>query len=179
MSMQTGVPAKPGANIAKLSPGYENRFSWIALAFALVATLAWAWLVKWRTGRSRHPLWKSLVLPAGGVSLCWMLVMTLLLPPLDNARGYRSMVQRIARQVPAGACIAAPAMSRAQVVALEFLGGWSVDAVTPPAATRCEFLLLARGQKTAEPSWQFIGRERRNRNDDDVIEIYRRKAAPG
>ncbi|MGZ5266682.1 MAG: hypothetical protein ACXWCC_07810 [Caldimonas sp.] len=179
VSMQTGVPAKPGANIAKLSPGYENRFSWIALAFALVATLAWAWLVKWRTGRSRHPLWKSLVLPAGGVSLCWMLVMTLLLPPLDNARGYRSMVQRIARQVPAGACIAAPAMSRAQVVALEFLGGWSVDAVTPPAATRCEFLLLARGQKTAEPSWQFIGRERRNRNDDDVIEIYRRKAAPG
>src|SRR5205814_1015555 len=27
VSMQTGVPAKPGANIAKLSPGYENRFS--------------------------------------------------------------------------------------------------------------------------------------------------------
>ena len=177
VSIQTGFPAQPGANVAKLSPGYENRFSLIALAFAMVATIAWAWLVKWRTGRSRHPLWKSLVLPAGGVSLCWLIVMTLLLPPLDNARGYRSMVQRIARQMPASACIAAPEMTRAQVVALEYLGGFRVDAVTPAAATRCEFLLLARTQKAAAPPWEFIGRERRNRNDDDVIDIYRRNAA--
>ena len=38
----------------------------------------------WCTGaprRSRHPLWKSMVLPASGVSLSWLLVMTLLLPP--------------------------------------------------------------------------------------------------
>ena len=62
--------------------------------------------------------------------------MTLLLPPLDNARSYRSMVQRIARQVPQPACIAAPGMSRAQVVALEYLGGYRVDAVTPPARSR-------------------------------------------
>ncbi|MEO8523255.1 MAG: hypothetical protein ABI460_00915 [Caldimonas sp.] len=174
VSMQTGFPAKPGANIAKLSPGYENRFSLIALAFAIVASLAWAWLVKWRTGRSRHPLWKSLVLPAGGVSLCWMLVMTLLLPPLDNARGYRSMTQRIARQVPAGACIAAPGMARAQVVALEYLGGWRVDAVTSSGATSCGYLMLARTQKADASTWQFVSRERRNRNDDDVIDIYRR-----
>ena len=91
VSMQTGFPAKPGANIAKLSPGYENRFSVLALAFAIVATIAWAWLVKWRTGRNRHPLWKSLVLPAGGVSLCLLLVVTLFMPPLENARGYRSI----------------------------------------------------------------------------------------
>ena len=177
VSMQTGVPAQPGANIAKLSPGYENRFSLIALAFAVVGTLAWAWLVKWRTGRSRHPLWKSLVLPAGGVSLCWLLVMTLLLPPLDNARGYRSMTQRIARQVPAGACVAAPGMARAQVVALEYLGGWRVDAVTPAAATSCDILMLPRTQKPAVVGWQFVSRERRNRNDDDVIDIYRRAPA--
>ena len=105
-----------------------------ALLFAVAGTLAWLWLVRWRTGRSRHPLWKSLVLPAGGVGLCWLLVMTLLLPPLDNARSYRSMVQRIATQVPATACVAAPDMPRAEVVALEYLGGYRVDAVTPVRA---------------------------------------------
>ena len=94
VAMQTGMPAKLAANVAKLSPGYAHDFSLLALALALAGTLAWLWLVRWRTGRSRHPLWKSLVLPAGGVSVCWLLVMTLLLPPLDNARSYRSMVQR-------------------------------------------------------------------------------------
>ena len=174
VAMHTGMPSKLAANVAKLSPGYASEFSLLALVLALAATLAWLWLVRWRTGRSRHALWKSLVLPAGGVSLCWLLVMTLLLPPLDNARSYRSMVERIARQVPATACVAAPGMSRAQVVALEYLGGWQVDAVTPETQTRCDYLLLARPQGKASTGWQFLARERRNRNDEDVTDIYRR-----
>ena len=114
------------------------------------------------------------MLPAGGVSVCWLLVMTLLLPPLDNARSYRSMIQRVARQVPTAGCIAAPGMARAEVVALEYLGGYRVDAITPASATACDFLLLARAQRAPGPAWQFLGRERRNRNDDDITDIYRR-----
>jgi len=178
VAMQTGTPAKLAANVARLSPGYPNVFSALALVLALAGTLAWLWLVRWRTGRHRHPLWKSLVLPAGGVSICWLLVMTLLLPPLDNARSYRSMVQRIARQVPAGACIAAPGMPRAQVVALEYQGGYRVDATTTAAETRCDYLLLTRAQKVPAAPWLFVARERRNRGDDDVTDIYRR-ASPG
>ena len=177
VAMQTGTPAQLAANVAKLSPGYPNVFSGLALALALAGTLAWLWLVRWRTGRARHPLWKSLVLPAGGVSICWLLVMTLLLPPLDNARSYRAMVQRIARQVPASGCIAAPGMARAQVVALEFLGGYEVDAKTSANDTRCDFLLLTRTQAVPKAPWQFIARERRNRSDDDVTDIYRRVGA--
>ncbi|HZT55223.1 MAG TPA: hypothetical protein VFA35_03285 [Burkholderiaceae bacterium] len=180
VSMQTGVPAQPAANIARLSPGYTRSFSAFALALAILGTLAWLWLVKWRTGRNRHPLWKSLVLPASGVALCWLLVMTLLLPPLDHARSYRSLVQRIARQVPTDACIAAPGVARAQVVALEHLGGYRVDAVTTPAATRCEFLLQmeTRGSPSAPgPLWKLLARERRNTSEDEVAAIYRRTAA--
>ncbi len=177
VAMQTGTPAQLAANVAKLSPGYPNRFSAFALALAIAGTLAWLWLVRWRTGRHRHPLWKSLVLPAGGVSICWLLVMTLLLPPLDNARSYRSMMQRIARHVPPTACIAAPGMARPQVVALEYLGGYRVDATATAADTRCEFLLLTRSQKAPAAPWQFLGRERRNRSDDDVTDIYRRVGA--
>jgi hypothetical protein len=176
VAMQTGTPAKLAANVAKLSPGYLNTFSAVALAFALAGTLAWLWLARWRTGRNRHPLWKSLVLPAGGVTLCWLLAMTVLLPPVDNARSYRSMIHRIGRLVPAGSCVAAPGMARAQVVALEYLGGYRVDAVTPPARTSCDFLLLARPQAKPGPGWQYLGRERRVRRDDDVTDIYRRAA---
>ena len=56
-----------------MSPGYVSQFSVVALVGAIVGTLAWLWLVRWRVGRNRHPLWKSLVLPAGGVvsASCW------------------------------------------------------------------------------------------------------------
>jgi hypothetical protein len=179
VSMQTGVPAQPGANIARLAPGYPHTFSLWTLLPALAGTLAWLWLVKWRTGRNRHPLWKSLVLPASGVALCWLLVMTLLLPPLDHARSYRSLVERIARQVPRGACIAAPGVPAAQVAGLEYLGGYRVDAVTAAADTPCEYLLrLERRQSVAAPrsTWQLLTRERRNTGDDEVSAIYRRAA---
>jgi len=176
-SMQTGVPAQPAINIARLARGFVPTFSLVAFVPAVLGTLAWLWLVKWRTGRNRHPLWKSLVLPASGVALCWLLVMTLLLPPLDIARGYRSQIQRIARQMPPGACIAAPGMSRPQVVALEYLGGFRVDALTPEPAARCDYLLQSESRlapSTVSAKWKLLARERRNTSDDEMIAVYRR-----
>ena len=178
VSMQFGVPTQPALNVARLAPGYVNRFSFWALLPALIATLAWMWLVRWRTGRTRHPLWKSLVLPASGVALCWLLVMTLLLPPLDHARSYRSLVQRIARHVPHGACLAAPGVSTAHVTALEYLGGYRVDALTSIADTRCDFLLRLEGRKSPpalQSTWQLLTRERRNTSDEEVSAVYRRR----
>ena len=177
ISMHTGVPAQPAANIARLSPGYAPNFSVPALALAVAGTIAWLWLVKWRTGRSRHPLWKSLVLPASGVALCWLLAMTLLLPPLDHARSYRSLVQRIAQHIPTQACISAPGLSRAEVVALEHLGGYRVDAVTRPDTARCPFLLQIQTSRTLAapgPGWHLLARERSNPNDDEFAAIYGR-----
>lgn len=177
-AIQLGVPAQLATNVARLSPGYRSYFSLPALVFAALGTVAWAWLVVWRTGRRRHPLWKSLVLPAGGLSLCWLLAMTLLLPPVDNARSYRSLMQRVARQIAPGSCVAAPGMPRPQVVALEYLGGYRVDAVTAAGATRCDVLLLTRTAGAPGAPWRFVARERRMRSDEDVIDVYRRPHPP-
>ena len=176
-AMHTGVPAKPAANLARLVPGFEPSFSWLALVLAVLATLAWLWLVRWRSGRNRHPLWKSLVLPAGGVVLCWLLLMTLMLPPLNHARSFRSLVQRIAQHVPPDACIAAPGMQRGQVAALEYHGGYRVDAATPADASTCEYLLQVETRQVAAPvgpRWRPVARTRRSNNDDEVTAIYRR-----
>lgn len=178
LSMQVGVPAKPAANIVRLAPGFAPSFSILALLPALAATLAWIWLVRWRSGRHRHPLWKSLVLPAGGVALCWLLVMTLLLPPLDYASSYRTMVQRVAQHVPREACIGAPGMPRGQVAALEVHGGYRVDAVRSADQTECQYLLQSelRQQVVPAPSgWQLVARERRSRSDEALTAIYRRR----
>lgn len=193
-AMQTGMPAKPAANIVKLAPGFEALFSWPALVAALAGTVAWLWLLRWRTGRHREALWKSLVLPAGGVALCWLLTMTLLLPPLDYALSNRPLVAQLARHVPADACIAAPGASPALVASLEYFGGWTVDARPPQmqasavgdsgCSYRVHTLRLrapapsARDTAVAPPTtgWHPVADLRRPTERDEVLRVFRRDA---
>jgi 4-amino-4-deoxy-L-arabinose transferase-like glycosyltransferase len=187
VALQTGVPAKTAANVARLVPGYAGGFSWIALGFAVTATLAWLLLVRWRTGRHRPVLWKSLVLPAGGLSLCWLLAMTLLLPVLDYARSYRVLVDRLAQHVPTDACVVTVGLRVSQLAALEYHGGWRVEAaavVPKPAAGAggCEFLMTqARRATPAEAlhreGWSLIARERLPTDRSEETAVYRRTTA--
>ena len=136
VAMQTGVPAKPAANVARLAPGFVpqllGRWRWL---LAVAGTLAW--LVARALAHRRataHALWKSLVLPAGGVALCWLLLMTLWLPLLDYARSYRPLVAphraaRAARRLHRRAGHAARAPGRARSTSAR----WRVDARTPAA----------------------------------------------
>jgi len=179
LSVQTGVPAKPAANIQRLGPGFEPVFSAVALAFALVATGCWLWLLRWRTARHRPALWKSLVLPASGVALCWMLLMTLGLPMLDYARSNRTLVERIATHVPASECIAAPRQARWLIAALEFHGDFVVDAVNDAQRTPCRYLLRVETLDREHPAplgWTRIASERRPTERNSVNAIYRRTA---
>jgi hypothetical protein len=181
-AMHTGFPPKPAANVAKLLPNFVPVFQPVALAVALLATLAWIALVQWRAGRHRHPLWKSLVLPASGVALSWLLLMTLWLPAFDYARSVRPLTARIARHVPRdAACIAAPNLQRWQLVALEVQGGYRVDAVTPLAKSDCQWLLRIepRGKvPPPPPGWQPVAREWRPANRDEVTAIFKRAGSP-
>ncbi|HLL13076.1 MAG TPA: hypothetical protein VK570_18580 [Rubrivivax sp.] len=183
VAMQTGTPAKPAANIAKLAPGFQPSFSLLALLFAALGTLAWLWLLRWRTGRHREALWKSLVLPAGGVALCWLLLMTLWLPLLDYARSPRALVARLAGQVPADACIAAPGMAPANVAALEYFGRWKVDAASDAGAAggACNYLLhttRVRPLPAAPPGWLLVAEAKRPTDRDEVTLVYRRLPPP-
>ena len=180
VSMQTGVPAKPAANVARLAPGFEAQFSGVALAFAAAGTLAWLAVVRWRTGRHQEALWKSLVLPAGGVALCWLLLMTLWLPLLDYARSARPFVTRLAVHVPRGACISAPGIAPATVAALEYFGGWRVDARVDsvrPAPSGCAYLLRVTRAKPSPPpppGWELAAEVRRPTERDEVTQVFRR-----
>ncbi len=187
VAMHSGLPAKPAANIAKLAPGFEPQFSWLALAFAVAGSAAWVTLVRWRSGRQREALWKSLVLPAGGVALCWLLLMTLWLPLIDYARSPRPLVERIARVVPTPACIQAPGVSPVAVAALEYFGGWRVDADPTSASGPCRWLLrVTRMRPDAVASsptpdaalWELVAEERRPTERDEITQLYQRRSTP-
>ena len=182
LALQTGVPAKPAANMARLLPGFVSTFSPLALLLAAVGTAAWIWLVRWRTGRHREALWKSLVLPAGGVALCWLLTMTLWLAPLDFARSSRPWLERVAQHVPAGSCVLVPGASRVVLAALEHGGRYRVDA-RPQALsdTRCTYLLrVSRNERAAVASdpWVGIAEFARPTDRAELTTIYRRRTTP-
>ena len=178
-AMHTGVPAKPAANVARLLPGYVPAFQPAELLLALLATLAWLWLVRWRTGRHREAVWKSMVLPSGGVALCWLLLMTLWLPALDYARSARTLVQRVAEHVPRDACIAAPSGSPVVVAALEVFGGYRVEARPDADTGGCEFSVQttrSRVAAPAQPGWALVAAVQRPSDRNELTAIYRRQA---
>ncbi len=190
-AMQTGTPAKALATVLRLAPGFSSQMSWLGLALAGLATLAWLGLVRWRTGRHQAVIWKSVVLPAGGVALCWLLLMTLWLPLLDYGRSNRPLAERLVRHVPAGRCIATPQAPLSLVAALEFHGQRRVDATPQSARGPCPVLMLvlplrgpevARGAALAAAQraagWREVARERRPTDRSETVVVFRRALNP-
>ncbi len=182
LSMQTGVPAKPAANIARLAPGFEPSFSIVAFAAALAATLAWAWLVRWRTRRNRHEIWKSLVLPAAGAALCWLLMMTLWLPVLNFARSYGPLVRNVQKQMDQAGCVEELGLNRAQRTAFIYHGG--MDLRLAMRQQQCPWLLVAAPFAPAAPialdmrGWKLVASIRRPSDTDENVLLFRRAARP-
>ena len=178
ISLQTGVPAKPAANVARLAPGFEPVFQWPALLAALAATLAWAWLARWRTGRHRAALWKSLVLPAAGATLCWLLLMTLWLPALDYGRSLAAQVRSVAAIVGQGACVNTFALNATQLAALRFHGGWQLEPLPRfDAPATCPWLIAPLTASPSQQQWAQRLEVPRPTDKGDTLLVFARNAS--
>jgi len=178
LAMQTGFPAWQARNIGKLVVGYQADFNVVELVLAALATLAWLWLLRWRTGRHREAVWKSLVLPAAGVALCWLLLMSLWLPALDHARSGRPLVQKLTAQVPPSQCLAAPGLSPSTVAALEVFGRYTVQAGPDAAHSGCEVLIKVVRTRSLPPApegWILLTQLQRPSDREELTLIYRRE----
>ncbi len=190
IAMQTGWPAQPAANVVRLVPGFVPSFDALACVAAIAATVAWAWLVLWRVGKHRHALWKSVVLPAGGAALCWLLLMTLWLPLLDFARSYKpwvtqiqTMMARVSSTAPN--CLMVYGLDAGQMTAFRYHGGFEIkplDGSARPQHASCEWLLVDNdlrpglSQVVKLSEWTRIQTIRRpSDNDEDVILFHRRR----
>ena len=149
IAMQTGVPAQPAANVARLASGFTPSFSWASFAVALAATLVWGWLVKWRVGRHRAAIWKSLVLPAGGAAMCWLLLMTLWMPLLNYAQSYKALVARTLPLLNTPGCVQTLGLSQGQIAAFQFYGQLKLQPIH--SVERCAWLIAEPGPDDVAP----------------------------
>ncbi len=179
-AMQTGVPAKPAANVVRLAPDFVPVFSGPIFAVAALATLAWVWLVAWRVGRHREALWKSLVLPAAGSTLCWLLLMTLWLPLLDHGRSYGPLARNIAALAVPGRCVLTDGLTQAQIAALQYHGALPLQRSTSGDTRACHTLVVnpalesSLGQRVQLGDWRFKARVSRLSDTKESLLVYTR-----
>lgn len=183
VAMQTGIPARPAANVARLAPEFIPSFSVGAFAVALTATVAWAALVKWRTGYHRAAIWKSLVLPAGGAVLCWLLLTTLWLPLLDYARSYAPLVQKITRTTGPSACLQYAGISKAQGAALMYHAPARLVPMQTPQPG-CAWLVIDNANrsllsaKIKSLGWEEVAAIKRPTDKVETLVIFRPATTP-
>lgn len=191
IAMQTGWPTQPAANVQRLFPGFEPSFGWFTLCMAAVATGLWIWLVAWRTSKHRHALWKSMVLPAGGSALCWVLLLTLWLPLLNFARSYKPWVQQIqsimiqqdARETR-GVCLLSHGLDVGQMTAFHYYGGFDIkvaEMTNTEQQRQCPWLLVDNdlrpelGSVVRLSDWTRMRTIRRPSDNDEDVTLYHRR----
>lgn len=153
-------------------PGFEPAFDAAAFWIAVFATVLWMVMV-WRTGRSVR---RSLINWASGITLLWILVMTLWRPWLDTGKSYRHMIDDLTAHLPAGYhCITRSRIGTSEQAMLEYFGRfkWSSRDVA-----RCD-LLLVQGDRIARPiedeiGWEKIWEGGRQGERNERFRLYQR-----
>jgi 4-amino-4-deoxy-L-arabinose transferase-like glycosyltransferase len=179
IAVQTGVPAQPAANVARLAPGFVASFSLFSFAIACIATLAWIWLVKWRVGRHRAAIWKSLVLPAGGATLSFLLAMTLWMPLLNYAQSYTALVKNVIDKMNTIGCVETLGLGQGQIAAFQFYGKLQLKAMQKEPT--CLWLLVEPQTDLSVPKgadlthWELLDMIHHAANAGESVLLFKQK----
>ncbi|MDP1870205.1 MAG: glycosyltransferase family 39 protein [Gallionella sp.] len=164
--------AKVTSLMKEYQPGFVPVFQNPAVAIAFISTILWLVLV-WRVGRSMR---RAVVNWASGITLIWILAMTLWLPWLDSGKSYRGMVASLSAAMPADAnCVARNAsLGDAQRAMLHYYG----NIITRRDPARFCELRLIQGEKISRPlmdehRYEKIWEGSRKTDNHEQYRLYR------
>jgi hypothetical protein len=134
-------------------------------------------------------MWKSLVLPAGGAALCWLLLMSLWLPLLDFARSYVPWVQQIQQTMRSHVgekpgCIMSYGLNVGQMTAFQYHGDFEIkplDNAESPQNASCRWLLVDNdsrpelSQVAHINEWRRVETIKRPANKNEDVTLYMRR----
>ena len=177
LAAMTGHPEAARAWLQREVPGFAYRFNFFAVALAALLTLIWLVVV----ARSLRSTRRALVNWAAGITMAWMLVMTLGVPLVDQARSYRGVAAQLAAALPAGAgCVARENVGDAQRALLDYFAGLRTVPHDDARAARCNVLLVQAAPKRLQPpgpQWRETWRGSRPGDRNEAFALYRRAAA--
>lgn len=170
-AMHFGVPEKISHNFAKLAPGFSPQIDLAASLVALAATIGWFWLLVGL--RSKSPL-RPAANWAAGMTLLWLLAMTLWLPWIEHGKSYRRVAAGIEHAVAdPGACIATRGVGEAQLAAIDyFVPNRLVVESRRKSDVACP-LLLTQSLAADRNRWQLLWEGRRPGDRSERFRLYR------
>jgi hypothetical protein len=125
---------------------------------------------------------RAIVNWTAGITMVWMLVMTLGVPLVDQARSYRAVSARLVRALPPDfKCIARRNVGEAQRALLDYFANVRTIPAEFPAADRCGALLVQAHPlrvPVAGPEWAETWRGARPGDKNELFIVYRRVFLP-
>jgi len=140
-------PASLAQRAALFAPGLSgSQPETLGFLLGVLASGSWLALVLWRIRRTQTRLWRPVALSAGGVTLVWVLMMTLWLPALDLYRGYGRIADGLRASVARGSgCVQTLPQDRvSQAIVLAYQ-------IAPLRASDCPYLLVAHDHAESSP----------------------------
>jgi len=174
-----GLIAGNNTRVSRWLRAYQSEFvptfDLVTFLIAITATFMWIIFV-WRVGRSIR---RSVVNWAAGVTLLWVLSMTLWLPWLDFNKSYRTMVTSLAEALPEKhGCIASRYLGDGQKAMLHYIGN---ILTIPGGELNCDLLLtqgnLSRSDQQ-QGNWKTLWTGGRRGQTGDRYYLYQRES-PG
>jgi len=153
-------------------PGFEPAMHTTPFVIAILSTVLWLVLV-WRVGRSMR---RAVMNWASGITLVWILAMTLWLPWLDSGKSYRSMVVSMKQAMPEQyQCIGREYLGDGQRAMLHYFG--NIITRRDPKI-KCD-LRLIQGDKLSKPlfdetRWKKIWEGSRKGDKNEHYRLYQR-----
>ena len=174
----TGSPDAVAELIRREVPGFRYEFRFLPMALAALLTLVWLVVV----ARSLRTTRRALVNWAAGITMVWMLVMTLGVPLVDHARSYRGVAKELIQVLPIGyQCAISSNVGDAQRALLSQYAGLRFLRADSPAAPACGIRLVQAapsGIPEAEAVWSEIWRGSRPGDKSELFVLYRRSDWP-
>lgn len=176
IAIMTGHPEAMLAWVRSEVPGFRYAFSFLAFALASLLTLIWLVVV----ARSLRTTRRALVNWAAGITMVWMLAMTLGVPLIDQARSYRAVSEKLVLALPKGfRCIAQRNMGDAQRALLDYFIGLRAVRFDSDKSARCGALIVQADPRRPEyiPSgWREIWRGSRPGDKNEAFVLYVRES---
>lgn len=175
-AMVFGWPPRLARQVVRLEPGFVGRFDALACAIALAATLAWLWLI----ARSPRSPMRAITHWMAGLSLFWLLIVTLWMPWIDYGKTYRPLSAALLAALPEQpGCIANANLPNSILASLDYFDGIRTTPASSPAGRQCTWLLVqvsTRSSDTPNPGagWKKVWENARPSDRRDRFRLYRR-----
>jgi len=179
MAMVFGWPARLAKQLTRMEPGFVGQPAIAATVAALLATLAWCWLI---ATTPRSPM-RGIMHWMAGVTLFWLLMTLLWMPWFDYGKTYRAVATSLVKALPEKRdCIAGMNLTDAMLASLSYFQGLQIVPARSAPDRNCDLLLIHGTPKeaglTTTSGWRKIWEGGRpvDRRDNEKLRLYQRSA---